>query len=222
MKTCLENIHKVIRKANDILCSISQPSVCTEVLLSSQGTAYILGVAEVYRVSKRVEGGMKTLHIANETLQLCLRDIELAWNNLQAFLSLCPSVLHMLPPESKLSCKATIPDLDSVPCPHHNCGVCLMEVPKSMEDTSESGEDLLMHQGHRYHVSCANFWLNCVDTELPTSSCQKRCDLCTQHQEPTEFPCSINVVESPSWPPASDHIFGQGAKMDGRPVDCPL
>ncbi|XP_069475252.1 synergin gamma-like isoform X2 [Ambystoma mexicanum] len=198
LKTCLENIHKVIRKANDILCSISQPSVCSEVLLSAQGTAYILGVAEVYRVSKRVEGGMKTLHIASETLQHCLKDIDLAWNNLQAFLSLCPSVLHMLPPEQSLSCEVSSPELESTPHPDHSCGVCLMEVPDDTLDTSENREQLLMHQGHPYHVSCANFWLNCVDTELPSSSCQQTSDLCTKPLEPTECPGLKSLLEGAS------------------------
>lgn len=56
----------------------------------------IAGVIEVYRVSKRMEGGMKTFSIDCERLHLVLRDIELAWNNLQAFLSMCPSVLQKL------------------------------------------------------------------------------------------------------------------------------
>ncbi|KAM4808191.1 LOW QUALITY PROTEIN: synergin gamma-like [Rhinophrynus dorsalis] len=93
---CLRHIHRVIKMANDILSSISQPSVCSEVLLSSRGTDYIQGLLEVYRVSKRIEGGMTTLNISTEELYLILRDIELSWNNLQAFLSVCPCVLQRL------------------------------------------------------------------------------------------------------------------------------
>ncbi|MGH0151753.1 UNVERIFIED_CONTAM: hypothetical protein FKN15_023172 [Acipenser sinensis] len=86
----------VIRKANDVLCGISHPSVCSEVLLSAQGKSYISGVVEVYKVSKRVEGGMRTHGFVNEALQSSVKDIELLWNNLQAFLTFSPSVLQTL------------------------------------------------------------------------------------------------------------------------------
>lgn len=35
---------QVIGKANEILAGVSHPSVCSEVLLSKPGTAYILGM----------------------------------------------------------------------------------------------------------------------------------------------------------------------------------
>ncbi|XP_069816822.1 synergin gamma-like isoform X2 [Dendropsophus ebraccatus] len=96
LKTALKHIHKVIQTANEILSSISQPSVCSEVLLSSQGADYITGVVEVYRLSKRMEGGIRRRNMDCERLRLVLRDIELSWNNLQAFLSICPSLLQTL------------------------------------------------------------------------------------------------------------------------------
>nr|XP_016852554.1 PREDICTED: uncharacterized protein LOC103280518 [Anolis carolinensis] len=42
---CLSQIHQVIGKANEILSGISRPSVCSEVLGSTPGMAYILGTA---------------------------------------------------------------------------------------------------------------------------------------------------------------------------------
>ncbi|XP_072443373.1 synergin gamma-like isoform X3 [Chiloscyllium punctatum] len=129
LQRCLDSIYKVIRTANDTLCAISKPSVCSEVLLSPQGIAYISGITEVYRVAKRVEGGMKSLSISTETLQKSLRDIEIIWNNVQAFMSFNPSVLRMM----------------------------------DFSDTEHS----VLHNGCHYHASCANFWLNCVDSNLP-------------------------------------------------------
>ncbi|XP_048411633.1 synergin gamma-like isoform X3 [Stegostoma tigrinum] len=129
LQRCLDSIYKVIRTANDTLCAISKPSVCSEVLLSPQGIAYISGVAEVYRVAKRVQGGMMSLSISTETLQKSLRDIEIIWNNVQAFISFNPSVLRMM----------------------------------DFNDTEQS----ILHNGCYYHASCANFWLNCVDSNLP-------------------------------------------------------
>ncbi|KAM9330918.1 synergin gamma-like [Gastrophryne carolinensis] len=141
LKTCLRNIHKVIQKANEILCSISQPSVCREVLRSSKGLDYISGVVEVYRVSKRVEGGMKMFNINCERSQRLLRDIELDWNNLQAFLSMCPSVFQIL---------------------------------------VASTTGMVDFEGRPYHPSCANFWLNCVDSSLPVLSCHSNCSVCVK------------------------------------------
>nr|XP_033812544.1 synergin gamma-like isoform X2 [Geotrypetes seraphini] len=157
---------QVIRRANDILCSMSQPSICSEVLHSSQGSTYISGVLEVYRVSKRVEGGMRTLNITSEMLQHSLRDIELSWNNLLAFLSLCPTVLQMLPPVSTLDCRVPEPVSSLVQCSAH-CGICLTQIPSTTEALPVTQEDWLTHKGCHYHTSCANFWLNCVDPELP-------------------------------------------------------
>ncbi|XP_071998141.1 synergin gamma-like isoform X2 [Engystomops pustulosus] len=108
LKTCLQNIHKVIQRANEILCGISQPSVCSEVLLSSRGADYISGVVEVYRLSKRMEGGMRTHNMDCERLRFVLRDIELSWNNLQAFLSICPSLLQTLFPPDVKNCMINI------------------------------------------------------------------------------------------------------------------
>ncbi|KAK1138871.1 synergin gamma-like [Acipenser oxyrinchus oxyrinchus] len=135
LQRCLENICKVIRKANDVLCGISHPSVCSEVLLSAQGKSYFSGMFTVYKVSKRVEGGMRTLGFTNEALQRSIKDIELLWNNLQAFLTFSPAVLQTL---------------------------------------VASDKDILSYNECRYHTSCANFWLNFVDLNLPFTPAQKQ------------------------------------------------
>ncbi|XP_063820354.1 synergin gamma-like isoform X5 [Pseudophryne corroboree] len=172
----------VIQKANEILCSISQPSVCSEVLQSTRGTDYISGVVEVYRVSKRMEGGMRTHNIDCERLRLLLRDIELSWNNLQAFLSMCPSVLQKLPSLSALGCEVEETTSDSNFCLQRCCGVCLLE---SLEEefASEPKSCMLNFGGLSYHPSCANFWLNCVDAHLPVLSCHSNCFSCLKLKE---------------------------------------
>ncbi|XP_075034669.1 synergin gamma-like [Mixophyes fleayi] len=182
LKTCLQNIHKVIQKANEILCSISQPSVCSEVLRSARGTDYISGVVEVYRVSKRMEGGMRTHNIDCERLRLLLRDIELSWNNLQAFLSMCPSVLQKLPSPSALGFEVEGATSGSNACLQRCCGVCLLERLKE-EFTSEPQNSMLNFGGLSYHPSCANFWLNCVDSSLPILSCDSNCSTCVKVKE---------------------------------------
>ncbi|XP_033901692.2 synergin gamma-like [Acipenser ruthenus] len=169
LQRCLENICKVIRKANDVLCGISHPSVCSEVLLSDQGKSYISGVVEVYKVSKRVEGGMRTHGFVNEALQRSVKDIELLWNNLQAFLTFSPAVLQTLPTEAYLNGLVDVPQPD---LQYECCGVCQSQV--SMETEVASDKDILSYNECRYHTSCANFWLNCVDLNLPFTPAQKQ------------------------------------------------
>ncbi|KAE8635413.1 hypothetical protein XENTR_v10002612 [Xenopus tropicalis] len=182
LKRCLKNIHRVIKKANDILCSISQPSVCSEVLLSARGTDYISGVLEVYKVSKRMEGGMAMHNIEPDGLQIMFRDIDLTWNNLQAFLSMCPCMLQKLPSPLVLNCTTATRHSETAPCLRRCCGICLLERPNEEQIIKEPADSLQMHKGQPYHSSCANFWLNCVDLELPVLSCHSFCSFCTQQK----------------------------------------
>lgn len=46
------------------------------------------GVVEVYRVSRRVELGIKATAVCSEKLQQQLKDISRVWNNLIGFMSL--------------------------------------------------------------------------------------------------------------------------------------
>ncbi|KAM4050929.1 synergin gamma-like [Anomaloglossus baeobatrachus] len=179
LKTCLKNIHKVIQKANEILSSISQPSVCSEVLLSSQGADYISGVVEVYRLSKRMEGGMRMHNINCERLRLVLRDVDLSWNNLQAFLSICPSLIQTMPSQSSLDSGAEGASSDPSPCLQSCCGVCLLDTPV-VEFPSEGRTSMLNTGVRSYHPSCANFWLHCVDSTLPIVACHSNCSACVK------------------------------------------
>uniref|UniRef100_A0A8C5PZY7 Synergin gamma C-terminal domain-containing protein n=1 Tax=Leptobrachium leishanense TaxID=445787 RepID=A0A8C5PZY7_9ANUR len=188
LKKCLMNICRVIQNTNDILCNISHPSVCSEVLLSSRGTDYISEVLEVYRISKRIEGGMRALRVSDDSLWLMLRDIELLWNNLQAFLSLCPYVLQRLPPLSFPVCKSDSRLSDSIQCLQRCCGVCLLG---ERQDEAGSRDGMLMYRENLYHITCANFWINCVDLNLPVLHCPKICSLCVPEeiqaaQDPTK------------------------------------
>ncbi|XP_069816821.1 synergin gamma-like isoform X1 [Dendropsophus ebraccatus] len=176
LKTALKHIHKVIQTANEILSSISQPSVCSEVLLSSQGADYITGVVEVYRLSKRMEGGIRRRNMDCERLRLVLRDIELSWNNLQAFLSICPSLLQTLPSQAALDLAAEGALSDTSPCLQSCCGVCLQD--GAAEEFGSEGISMLDIEGRVYHPSCANFWLHCVDSSLPALTSHNYCPHC--------------------------------------------
>lgn len=49
---------------------------------------FLSGVVEVYRVTRRVELGIKATAVCSEKLQQLLKDISRVWNNLMGFMSL--------------------------------------------------------------------------------------------------------------------------------------
>jgi len=48
----------------------------------------LTGVVEVYRVTRRVELGIKATAVCSEKLQQLLKDVSRVWNNLMGFMSL--------------------------------------------------------------------------------------------------------------------------------------
>uniref|UniRef100_A0A3P8WG04 Synergin gamma n=1 Tax=Cynoglossus semilaevis TaxID=244447 RepID=A0A3P8WG04_CYNSE len=173
---CLEGALEVISKANNILNSISSSSVCTEVIQSAQGMEYLLGVVEVYRVTRRVELAIKATAVSSEKLQQLLTDISRIWNNLMGFMSLA----KLAPDESSLDFSSCVLRHGIKNAKELACGVCLLNVDgrsKNKERTigrlfkrafnSETDNFKLMYGGHQYHSSCANFWINCVEPKPP-------------------------------------------------------
>ncbi|KAL0973202.1 hypothetical protein UPYG_G00200250 [Umbra pygmaea] len=185
---CLESCLQVITTANNTLNSISSSTVCTEVIQSAQGMDYLLGVVEVYRVSKRVELGIKATAVCSEKLQQLLKDISRVWNNLMGFMSLA----NLAPDESSLDFSSCILRHGIKNAKELACGVCLLNVDsrsKSKEErtigrlfkraqakgtekslrafNSETDNFKLLYGGHQYHASCANFWINCVEPKPP-------------------------------------------------------
>ncbi|XP_008287298.1 synergin gamma isoform X6 [Stegastes partitus] len=161
---CLESALEVITKANNTLNSISSSSVCTEVIQSAQGMEYLLGVVEVYRVTRRVELGIKATAVCSEKLQQLLKDISRVWNNLIGFMSLA----KLAPDESSLDFSSCILRHGIKNAKELACGVCLLNVDaRSKAFNSETDNFKLLYGGHQYHASCANFWINCVEPKPP-------------------------------------------------------
>ncbi|XP_036006047.1 synergin gamma isoform X10 [Fundulus heteroclitus] len=174
---CLESALEVITKANNTLNGISSSSVCTEVIQSAQGMEYLLGVVEVYRVTRRVELGIKATAVCSEKLQQLMKDISRVWNNLIGFMSLA----KLVPDETSLDFSSCILRPGIKNAKELACGVCLLNVDarsKSKEGSaigrllkrafnSETDNFKLLYGGHQYHASCANFWINCVEPKPP-------------------------------------------------------
>uniref|UniRef100_A0A671PR41 Synergin gamma-like n=1 Tax=Sinocyclocheilus anshuiensis TaxID=1608454 RepID=A0A671PR41_9TELE len=121
---CLESALQVITTANNTLNGISSSTVCTEVIQSAQGMEYLLGVVEVYRVTKRVELGIKATAVCSEKLQELLKDISRVWNNLMGFMSLA----NLTPDESSLDFSSCILRHGIKNAKELACGVCLLNV----------------------------------------------------------------------------------------------
>ncbi|MFT7803714.1 synergin gamma [Arapaima gigas] len=190
---CLESALQVISKANSILNSISSSAVCTEVIQSAQGMEYLLGVVEIYRVTRRVELGIKATAVCSEKLQQLLKDISRVWNNLMGFMSLANlTFLPLQPDESSLDFSSCILRHGIRNAKELACGVCLLNVESRSKKTeektfgrlfkralakdsdkklrafnSETDNFRLLYGGHQYHASCANFWINCVEPKPP-------------------------------------------------------
>ncbi|XP_045840314.1 synergin gamma isoform X13 [Meles meles] len=173
---CLGSALDVIKKANDTLNGISSSCVCTEVIQSAQGMEYLLGVVEVYRVTKRVELGIKATAVCSEKLQQLLKDIDKVWNNLIGFMSLAT----LTPDENSLDFSSCMLRPGIKNAQELACGVCLLNVDsrsrkeeKPAEEhpkkafNSETDSFKLAYGGHQYHASCANFWINCVEPKPP-------------------------------------------------------
>ncbi|XP_062031297.1 synergin gamma isoform X8 [Lepus europaeus] len=161
---CLGSALDVIKRANDTLNGISSSSVCTEVIQSAQGMEYLLGVVEVYRVTKRVELGIKATAVCSENLQQLLKDIDRVWNNLIGFMSLAT----LTPDENSLDFSSCMLRPGIKNAQELACGVCLLNVDsRSRAFNSETDSFKLAYGGHQYHASCANFWINCVEPKPP-------------------------------------------------------
>ncbi|RUS89370.1 hypothetical protein EGW08_002890, partial [Elysia chlorotica] len=165
---CLLNCCQVITEANTLFNTVSSSSVCNEVLKSNQGSQYITSIVEVYRVVCRVMTSMRSTAISTTELEQTLKNIDLAWNNLTAFLV----GVSLLPDSSTLIFDNCVLKSDSEVSKNLACGLCLLSVDtslaKSLIQPASSDCSKLTYAGRQYHSTCANFWVNCVDQTLPS------------------------------------------------------
>ncbi|KAE8295179.1 Synergin gamma AP1 subunit gamma-binding protein 1 Gamma-synergin [Larimichthys crocea] len=146
---CLENALEVITKANNILNGISSSSVCTEVIQSAQGMEYLLGVVEVYRVTRRVELGIKATALAPDESSLDFSSCILR---------------HGIKNAKELACGVCLLNVDARSKNKEESAIGRLF---KRAFNSETDNFKLLYGGHQYHASCANFWINCVEPKPP-------------------------------------------------------
>ncbi|KAL8562050.1 hypothetical protein ACOMHN_031821 [Nucella lapillus] len=168
---CLASSCRHISGANNIFNTISSSGVCNEVLRSPQGSDYVLGLIEIYRVVCRIMTSLPTAAVTSASIEQSLKQIDLDWNNLTAFLV----GASLLPDEMMFTFKQAVLKLDAPAAQLKACGVCLLDVdyrnttPITPIPTTPNIDVLpkLSYGGRQYHAPCANFWVNCVDSMLP-------------------------------------------------------
>ncbi|CAI9734479.1 synergin gamma-like isoform X2 [Octopus vulgaris] len=161
---CLDKCYQRIKEANNVFNSISTSCVCNEVIKSCQGADYIMAIIEIYRVVCKITVTMRMSVLTNERLETLLKDIDLAWNNLAAFLS----ASSLLSEVSSFNYTSAVLKTDDTASQLKACGVCLLNVDvfdRISNDNERAAK--LTYSGRQYHTTCANFWVNCVDSMLP-------------------------------------------------------
>ncbi|KAH9518511.1 hypothetical protein Btru_017005 [Bulinus truncatus] len=132
---CLCNCYRVILEANTLFNTISSSSVCNEVLKSSQGSEYVSSVIEIYRVVCRIMTSMRSTAISTTELEQKLKDIDLAWNNLAAFLV----GASLLPDQPSLVFTSSVLKSDTDKAKQMACGICLLSVDVAVPSGSNGG-----------------------------------------------------------------------------------
>ncbi|KAK7087724.1 hypothetical protein V1264_021736 [Littorina saxatilis] len=160
---CLASSCRHMNNANNVFNTISSSSVCNEVLKSPHGSDYILGLIEVYRVVRRIMTALPTTAVSSASIEQSLKQMDLAWNNLTAFLV----GASLLPDEATMTFTHAILKTDIPAAQQKACGVCLLDVDSTSRNSSGEETPKLAYGGRQYHAPCANFWVNCVDSMLP-------------------------------------------------------
>ena len=72
------------------------------------------------------------------------------------------------PDDNILSFKHCVLKSDDSASQMRACGVCLLDVDVQSKDFNSDEDSVkLTYGGRQYHATCANFWVNCVDSMLP-------------------------------------------------------
>ncbi|XP_054008949.1 synergin gamma-like [Hylaeus anthracinus] len=143
-KQYMESCVLLLQVAANIFTSINSELVLHEVLNSAQGYNFLCNLAEVAAVCRRVNFSYKEMDINIVGFDELLMDIDRIWAEMEPFY-------------------ANIPIVTELPAwPLHQgeavcCSLCLTVIT--------SGR--IVYNENNYHVTCANLWLNCVNSHLP-------------------------------------------------------
>jgi len=125
------------------LGNIVSSSVLNEVVSSPGGSSFIMGLGRVMGVVDRLERSL-CMRATSEAGYYQVKDIlfrvNTSWSSLQSVLGVG---------EEEPQGEGSLKEEGGI------CSICLLDKVE------------LEHEGHEYHAACANFWLNCVNHQLP-------------------------------------------------------
>lgn len=157
---CLESCLTLLQSAVENFNNISSEQVLDEVIGSAEGKDYLQNILEVAGISNRIECSYK--HLANSgeyrKLDSLLVDINIAWSSLEQYYTKADISMSLDVPVEETSYETSA-------C----CGVCLIDVYIAKTNNNRNTSQL-EYGGHVYHSVCANLWVNCVDSSLPSLS----------------------------------------------------
>ncbi|XP_006560546.1 synergin gamma [Apis mellifera] len=143
-KQYMESCVLLLQIAANIFTNINSELVLHEVLNSAQGYNFLCNLAEVAAVCRRVNFSYKEMDINIIGFDELLMDIDRIWAEMEPFYANIPIVTEL--PAWPLHQGEAI-------C----CSLCLTVIT--------SGR--VVYNENNYHVTCANLWLNCVNSNLP-------------------------------------------------------
>lgn len=152
---CLESCCKLVSDAVNVFNNIVNPKVCEEVIQSEEGSEFIENVAEVYRVACRVASSAANFGLIQDDTTKLVEQVRKEWKNLIRYFEDTDIKVE------DLRCNEQRLDSERIAVA---CGVCLLDVEG---DTDQCTTYKLSYGGRQYHTTCANFWINCVDSLLP-------------------------------------------------------
>ncbi|CAL7947257.1 unnamed protein product [Xylocopa violacea] len=143
-KQYMESCVLLLQVAANIFTNISSELILHEVLNSAQGYNFLCNLAEVAAVCRRVNFSYKEMDINIIGFDELLMDIDRIWAEMEPFYTNIPIVTEL--PAWPLHQGEAI-----------YCSLCLTVIT--------SGR--VVYNENNYHVTCANLWLNCVNSHLP-------------------------------------------------------
>lgn len=143
-KQYMESCISLLQIAANIFTNITSEIILNEVLNSAQGYNFLCNLAEVAAVCRRVNFSYKEMDINIIGFDDLLMDIDKIWAEMEPFYANIPIVTE-LPAWPLHQGECTF------------CALCLTVITS----------DKIIYNENNYHITCANLWLNCVNSQLP-------------------------------------------------------
>lgn len=147
---CLSLILTILINCHKILGSSNSSTVHQEVIESGEGSNYLECCTEVFKVACRIS----ISGAAEDGILEIFKEIKHTWTLISEMLD----ENTVLPTLREFNIK---PCASEVEIFHKNCSICLLGTE------AENSSHKLEYNGNFYHVTCANFWINSVNSLLP-------------------------------------------------------